>query len=60
MTPKVGMKMKASPSITGLNDWIEGNVIEVENNPFTGVVIAIKDANGIIYFDQAKYFKPAN
>ena len=39
--------MKVNPSLTGLTDWIEGQVIDVEHNPFMGLVISIKD-NGRI------------
>lgn len=51
--------MKVSPSLTGLSEWVEGSVIEVENNPFQGLVIAIKDNLGRIFFGQSKYFKTA-
>ncbi len=30
MEPKLGDMMKANPSLTGLTDWIEGQVIDVE------------------------------
>jgi len=48
--------MKVSPSLTGLDDWVEGSVIEVEHNPFQGIVIAIKDKLGRIFFGKSKYF----
>ena len=32
MEPKLGDMMKANPSLTGLTDWIEGQVIDVTNN----------------------------
>jgi len=54
-----GEKAKASPKLTGLNEWVEGIVIDVENNPFKGVVIAIKDKLGRIFFGEQKYFKTA-
>lgn len=34
MEPKLGDMMKVNPSLTGLTDWIEGQVIDVEHNPF--------------------------
>lgn len=55
---KTGDKVKVSPDLTGLNEWIEGNVIDVEKNPFKGVVIAIKDMLGRIFFGEEKFFKP--
>ena len=54
---KTGEIAKIDPKITGLKNWIEGVVIKIRNNPFIGKEIAVKDANGIIYFDSEKYFK---
>ena len=54
MEPKLGDIMKVNPSLTGLNDWIEGQVIDVEHNPFMGLVISIKDNLGRIFFGQSK------
>ena len=48
-----------NPSLTGLTDRIEGQVIDVEHNPFMGLVISIKDNLGRIFFGQSKYFKIA-
>ena len=55
---KLGEKAKVSPDLTGLDDWIEGVVIDIENNPFKGIVIAIKDHLGRIFFGEARYFVP--
>jgi len=52
-----GQTAKVDPKLTGLNDWIEGIVIDVENNPFQGLVIAIKDQMGRIFFGEEKYFQ---
>ena len=43
MEPKIGDKTKASPQLTALPDWVEGEVIDVEQNPFVGLVISIKE-----------------
>ena len=59
MEPKLGDMMKVNPSLTGLTDWIEGQVIDVEHNPFMGLVISIKDNLGRTFFGQSKYFKIA-
>ena len=56
MEPKIGDKMKASPQLTALSDWVEGEVIDVEQNPFVGLVISIKDKLGRIFFGQSRYF----
>lgn len=50
-------KAKASPSLTGLSEWIEGVIIKIIKNPFLGDEIAIKDAQGRIFFGEKKYFK---
>jgi len=57
MKVEKGQKAKADPKLTGLNNWVEGTVIDVENNPFKGVVVAIKDQMGQIFFGEEKYFQ---
>lgn len=54
---KTGEKAQVSPELTGLDTWIKGEIIDIENNPFKGTVIAIKDALGRIFFGEQKYFK---
>ena len=56
---KKGDKAKASPKITGEAEWIEGEVIDIEQNPFRGIVISIKDKLGRIFFGEEHYFVPA-
>ena len=55
---KEGDIAKISPIITGEQDWIEGEIIDIENNPFIGVVISIKDKLGRIFFEREEYFLP--
>ena len=57
---KTGDIAKAAPELTGLNEWIEGTVIDVEKNPFRGIVIAIKDSLNRIFFGEEHYFQPIN
>jgi len=59
MQPKIGTRMKVSPDLTGLDCWVNGDVIDVEQNPFKGLVLAIKDNMNRIFFGEAKYFLPA-
>lgn len=54
---KTGDKAQVSPELTGENEWIAGNVIDIEKNPFKGIVIAIQDKLGRIFFGEEKYFK---
>ena len=56
MEPKIGDKMKVSPQLTAQPDWVEGEVIDVEKNPFQGLVISIKDKLGRIFFGQSRNF----
>lgn len=51
-----GDTMKVSPRLTNEPDWVEGVVVEVEQNPFKGLVIAIRDKGGRIFFGEEKYF----
>ena len=55
---KEGDRAKISHRITGEQDWIEGEIIDIENNPFIGVVISIKDNLGRIFFEREEYFLP--
>ena len=59
MIMKKGDKAKVSPKITGEQEWIEGEVIDIEKNPFRGIVVSIKDRLGRIFFGEEKYFLPA-
>ena len=56
MEPKIGDRIKASPHLTAQPDWVEGEVIDVEHNPFLGLVISIKDVSGRIFFGPSRYF----
>ena len=55
---KTGDRAKANPKLTGLDEWVEGTVIDIEDNPFRGTVIAIKDTLNRIFFGEEKYFMP--
>jgi hypothetical protein len=57
---KEGEKVKVDPKLTGLDEWIEGTVIDIEHNPFKGLVIAIRDNLNRIFFGEQKYFVPLN
>ena len=57
---KEGEKVKVDPRLTGLDEWIEGTVIDIELNPFKGLVIAIRDKFNRIFFGEQKYFIPVN
>ena len=49
---EIGDKVLVSPDLTMLADWTPATVIEVENNPFIGIVIYAKTDKGVIFFGQ--------
>ena len=57
MKLEIGNRVKVSPDITGLSEWIEGIIINIRNNPFLGKEVGIKDSLGRIFFGEEKYFK---
>ena len=57
MKLEIGNRVKVSPDITGLSEWIEGIIINIRNNPFLGKEVAIKDSLGRIFYGEEKYFK---
>ena len=57
---KTGDMAKVSPELTGLDNWVEGKVINIEKNPFKGIVVAIKDEAGKIFFGEERYFEQIN
>ena len=57
---KTGEKVKVSPELTGLEEWVEGVIINIRKNPFLGLEIAIKDSLGRIFFGEKQYFKNLN
>ena len=54
---KTGDRALVSPDRTGLNDWLEGVVIDVENNSFNGIVLTIRADDGRMFFGQLSFFK---
>lgn len=47
-----------SPDLTNLKSWADGEVIEVENNPYAGVVISARTKDGNVFFGYQDLFKP--
>lgn len=54
---KTGESVLISPDLTNLPVWTAGKVIEVENNPFVGVVISAETEDGNVYFGYQDLFK---
>ena len=55
MIMRTGDKVLISPDLTHAKDWTQGEVIEVENNPFVGIVISAKTADGNIFFGYKEF-----
>ena len=54
---KTGDYVLISPDLTGATNWLQGKVIEVENNTFNGIVIAAETQDRNVFFGQMDLFK---
>jgi len=57
---RLGDYVLISPEVTHKSDWIEGRIIEVEDNPFVGIVISAETADRDIFFGKDCYFRKAS
>lgn len=51
--------VRVSPDLTHKSDWVQATVVEVEQNPYVGVVITAKTGAGEYFFGYADLFRPA-
>lgn len=56
---KIGDLVHISPDFTMKDDWVNGKVIDIKDNPFVGVVVSAKTDKGVIFFEHEELFKPA-
>ncbi len=54
---KTNDRVLISPQVTGRPDWIEATVIEIEKNPYVGIVITAKADDGETFFEREDMFK---
>lgn len=54
---KTGDKVMIYPDLTNSATWVDGTVIEVENNPFVGMVVSAETADGNVFFGYQDLFK---
>jgi len=54
---ETGDNVLISPDLTGLTNWTEGIVIEVENNTFNGIVVAAETRDRNVFFGRQDLFK---
>lgn len=52
---KIGDKVLISPDLTRMEGWITGTVIEVEDNPFIGIVISAETEDKDVFFGKEDY-----
>jgi hypothetical protein len=57
---ETGENILISPDLTGLTNWAEGVVVEVENNTFNGIVIAAETKDRNVFFGRQDLFKINN
>lgn len=55
---KEGDRVLVSPQVTGEKEWIEATIIEVEQNPFVGIVITVETDDKNVFFEKEDMFKP--
>ena len=56
---KVGDKVLISPDLTLQKEWLPGIIIQVENNPFVGIVISTETEDHNVFFGREDLFKLA-
>lgn len=54
---QIGDSVLISPNLTMREIWINGVVIDVENNPYRGIVISAQTTDGNIFFSVEEDFK---
>ncbi len=50
-----GELVRISPTLTGLGEWIEGRVTEIENKKQLGICITMRADDGEIFFAQERW-----
>ena len=53
-------RVKINPTKTGLGEWIEGTVLEVEQSKLLGTTITMRANDGQIFYGEEKWFKKVN
>ena len=47
-----------SPDLTMKDDWVNGQVIDIKDNSFVGVVVSAKTDKEVIFFGREEFFNP--
>jgi len=56
---KIGDSVLISPQVTHSADWREATVVEVEQNPYVGIVITAETDDEDLFFEREDMFRPA-
>ena len=54
---KKGDKVLVSPQVTGKKEWTTATVVQVEKNPFAGLVVTAKTKLGEVFFEKTDMFR---
>jgi len=54
---KAGDRVLISPQVTARVDWTGATIIEVEKNPYVGIVITAKADDGEVFFEKEDMFR---
>ncbi|WP_276727947.1 transcriptional regulator [Capnocytophaga granulosa] len=57
---KKGDTVLISPEVTHQIDWIEGTIIEIEYNPYVGIVLFVQTKDGDVFFERECLFRLVN
>ncbi|WP_311322485.1 transcriptional regulator [Capnocytophaga leadbetteri] len=57
---KKGDTVLISPEVTHQIDWIEGTIIEIEDNPYVGIVLFVQTKDGDVFFERECLFRLVN
>lgn len=57
---KKGDIVLISPEVTHQIDWIEGTIIEIEDNPYVGIVLFVQTKDGDVFFERECLFRLVN
>ncbi len=47
-----------SPDLTMMKEWVKGVVIQVEDNPFVGIVVSAETDDHNVFFGRQDMFNP--
>ena len=57
---KKGDTVLISPEVTHQIDWIEGTIIEIEDNTYVGIILFVQTKDGDVFFERECLFRLVN